>query len=366
MAVPFMDYRAVELDESNASDWEELNEKSPDGSLFHTLKWKQILEKSLGFKPCYFLIYRNNQPVGLCPFYQRRVMGFDGLMSLPDATLNPCNHIILVDRHASTVGDALQKCKDIAKTHKLSFMAFGIKEDLAHPLLKLNMPLHQAGGNMVLDLHQSPPDKIWQLFSNNQRNKIRRFDKDGFALHDIASSGEVDAFCRFYQVNLRHIGGNPHPFRYFTELMRAYSDRSPPEILWTLLRRNEQVAGGLLALLYSAKRTMYWRYLSLNRELPNVYTPFYYVLWHAVRKAVELGYETIDFGGTPPDPSDVHYRMKARFQCRYEKKYLAILPLSRPFKMVYAAQRFVEQYDLLPKGARSWKIGPIVGDARLT
>jgi hypothetical protein len=257
MAVPFMDYRAVELDESNASDWEELNEKSPDGSLFHTLKWKQILEKSLGFKPCYFLIYRNNQPVGLCPFYQRRVMGFDGLMSLPDATLNPCNHIILVDRHASTVGDALQKCKDIAKTHKLSFMAFGIKEDLAHPLLKLNMPLHQAGGNMVLDLHQSPPDKIWQLFSNNQRNKIRRFDKDGFALHDIASSGEVDAFCRFYQVNLRHIGGNPHPFRYFTELMRAYSDRSPPEILWTLLRRNEQVAGGLLALLYSAKRTMY-------------------------------------------------------------------------------------------------------------
>ena len=47
--------------------------------------------------------------------------------------------------------------------------------------------------------------------------------------------------------------------------------------MFNLLRRNGEVAGGWLGLLYHAKRTMYWRYLSVYRALSNVYTPFYYL-----------------------------------------------------------------------------------------
>ena len=138
------------------------------------------------------------------------------------------------------------------------------------------------------------------------------------------------------------MGARPHPFRYFEELVRAYSGRSPPELMWTLLRRKEQVAGGLLALFYYPKRTLYLRYLSINRALPNAYASPYYLYWDAVKKASEEGCRIVDFGGTPSNPNDIHYRMKAKFSCRYEKKYMAILPSSRLFKLLYHARTLLQ------------------------
>ena len=336
-----MDYRAEELKDSNASDWEQTNQNNIDGTLFHTLRWKQTLERSFGFKAHYFLIYRNNRPVALCPFYQRTMRGFLGLVSLPDAAVNPYDHLIVTDKDSLPLTRILRKCVDIARIHDLSFVAFGVREDLAWRFLRLGVPLHFAGGNMILDLDENPPDRIWRQFSRKLRKGIRRFDRQGYVLDEVSSTDDLEKFYRFYQTNLNRIGANPHPVRHFEELMRAYSGRSPPELMWTLLRRNEEVAGGLLSLLCHAKRTMYMRYLSLNRAIPAGYTPSYYLDWHAVRKASELGCRIVNFGGTSPDPDDVRRRMKAKFGCRYEKRYMAILPSSTPFKFAYYARRFL-------------------------
>jgi lipid II:glycine glycyltransferase (peptidoglycan interpeptide bridge formation enzyme) len=114
-------------------------------------------------------------------------------------------------------------------------------------------------------------------------------------------------------------------FSSFLRLMRTFSSN---EMVVFLLRKNQTVAGGLLIYLFDVKKAMILEYSALNRKLPNVYTPTYALFWHAVKKASEMGYNTIDFGGTPNNPNDIHYRIKEKFHCNYEQRYQISFPRS--------------------------------------
>ena len=346
-----MSHRVVELDNSNAMDWEVVNENSPHGSLFHTLKWKRLLEESFERYAVtrYFLIYRDMQPVALCPFFERGISGFKTLVTLPDVSLNPCDHLVTGD--SCNAGRLVEICEDIARSQGASFITFGVCGEHPSAFARLGVPLYSTGGRMVLDLSKKPPDWIWKHeFSNNQRNKIRRFDKDGFVLDHITSREGLATFYPYYAADLHCIGGRPHPLSYFEKLLTSYSGESPDGVMLTVLRKGESVAGGLLALFWNVRRILYWRYFSLNRSLPNVYTPFYYLVWHAVKEAYERGCRVVDFGGTPADPTDAHHRMKAEFGCSYVRRYRVILPVSRLSRLVHWGFGFSARHGLLLHG----------------
>lgn len=340
-----MTYSVVELDDYNAPQWEKLNEESSDGTLFHSLKWKKLLEQSLGFVARYFLIYREGELMALCPMYQRAALHFSSLVALPVQTLNPYNHIIVTDRQCSTVAEILQKCREFARSFNMSFVDLGLTDDLRSCVEGLKLSVRPTWGHMVLDLRHNDPDKIWNVnFSNNQRNKIRRFEKDGFTVDSISSLDELKLFYDYYEVNLRGKGAEVHPLSFFEELLVAYP---PPEnMILTVLRRRMQVAGGLLGLLFRPRKTMYWRYFALNRTLPSVYSPTYCLLWDAIKRTYEMGYSTVNLGITPPDTDDVNYRLKEKFGCRYERRCNVTLPISMPFKFAFAGFRFAEKHGL--------------------
>ena len=133
------------------------------------------MERSYGFKARYFLIYRRNQVIALCPFYQRIKDVFTGLMCLPPPALNP---------YITTVTQVLRKCADIARIHNLSFVTFGLRGDQSPCALRLGANLHSTGSNRILNLDQNPPDKIWRPFSR----KIRMIERDGSRLDDVKVS----------------------------------------------------------------------------------------------------------------------------------------------------------------------------------
>jgi hypothetical protein len=345
-----MSFRLAELNDSNAADWEGMNENSPQGSLFHTLKWKRLLEESFRFATRYFLIYQDNQPVALCPFFVRRSYGFKYLISLPDTTLNPCNHVVMDDQ-SCIPEKSVGIFEDICRSESMSFVAFGVSEEQRSAFARLGVPLYSPGGRMVLDLSENPPDWIWKhRFSNNERNKIRRFDKDGFSLDHLASPESLAVIYPYYAANLRYIGAQPHPLSYFERLLTTCSGRSPASVVLTTLRKGECVAGGFLSLYWNARRILYWRYFALNRSLPNVYTPYYYLLWHTVKEAYETGCRFVDFGGAGADPMEIHTRMKEKFGCHYVPKYRAILPVSRLTKLLHWAYRFSARHGVVVQG----------------
>ena len=334
-------YSFEELKNSNASDWEELNEKSVDGSFFHTLKWMRFLERFFRLRARYFLAYRNEQLIALFPFFERRVMGFSGLVTLPYLTVNPCNHIVMVDEQASPMEALREKCGEITRKNHLSFAAVGLRRSLNY--LEKSDCFSQPTGNMILNLSENNLNRIWnQRFSKKggERKMIRRFKLDGFEAGEVSSTGDLKKFYTYYGKNLLYLHARPFETSYFEQLIRTYSAR---EIMLSLVCKGETIAGGYLAFLYDAKKTMYLRYLALNRDLPNRYRTHLCLNWHAVRKASEMGYRTVHFGGTPNDPTHVNYRLKKKFGCKFEQKYILIIPSSPIFKVAYRGYKFAKQ-----------------------
>jgi hypothetical protein len=341
-----LDYFVEELNPDNEKDWEQFNEKTDGGSFFHTLKWKNILERSLNFKSHYFLIYNNDRVISICPFYENKLKGFRGLMVLPDSDY----HNILIDNNVTDhlfFNKILKKTKEIAKKSKLIFISITtLKEDIQNSFNNFSPLKYPLEGNMILDINKNKPEKIWREIFNRlgkgkPRERIRKFEIENFTLNEANSIEDLKIFYKYYKENLEYKNLNAFLFTHFEQLWKMYSKN---EMRITLLQKNDVYYGGLLAFLYSPKKTLYMRYFSLNRNIAGTYSPSYYLYWDAILKASELGFNTVSFGATPLDINSINYRTKIKFGCIYEKQYSVIFPLSSLFKLSYKTYTFLKKY----------------------
>ena len=327
-----MNYHIEELNNNNAADWEKLNEESKEGSFFHTLKWKRILEQSFNYKSYYFILYRNDEAVALCPFYEYTINGVKGLVSLPTSDYN---HIIIIDENDSLMAyHILDKCKEIVKKNKLFFILITtLSESIKDQFYRYKPLPYPIGGNMVLNLEEHNPNKIWnEMFTRKKRKRIKKFDIDGFIIKEIKSLADLKIFYKYYTINLESINVTPYTFSHFEDLFNTYSSS---EMIVTLLYKNETIAGGVLTCMHDHNKTIIMRYLSVNRNLTNKYSPTYCLEWDMVKRASGMGYNKINFGRTPPYQNDIHYQIKKKFGCHYEKEISFIFPMTYLFKIGY-------------------------------
>ncbi|PKL59023.1 MAG: hypothetical protein CVV34_00155, partial [Methanomicrobiales archaeon HGW-Methanomicrobiales-5] len=84
-----MGYSIEELSESNIHQWEEFNNRSPEGTLFHSIRWKNILEETRKLQLRYYLIFEGQRVVGICPFVEQSMKKlFRGLNGIPRSDYN--------------------------------------------------------------------------------------------------------------------------------------------------------------------------------------------------------------------------------------------------------------------------------------
>ena len=294
-----MHYFIEKLDRSNERDWNSLLMENVYGGFFHSLRYKETMVDSGLRKANYFLVYRDSEPVALCPFYSSK-WSVKGLFSW--GSLKCIQYIIV--KYTDDVEVARQivnKCKEILKTEALALTTITmlpVTKDLF-----ISMNFHPApitgpsAGRMVLDLNQHSPQEIWSSFSKKDRRRIRLPEERGWTMDQVTSEMDLESFYKYYKENLDYVGSQMPvaKFSLFLHLMKSFSSN---EMIVFLLRKNQTVAGGLVIYLFDVKKTMILEYFALNRKLPNIYTPAYALFWHAVKKASEMGYNTIDFGGT--------------------------------------------------------------------
>ena len=81
-------YCVEELGPRSNDDWNRLNLSSEGGSIYHTLEWREILERSFGIRSRYLLIYDDEEPIALCPWFEQSFMRLKGLVLLPESDLS--------------------------------------------------------------------------------------------------------------------------------------------------------------------------------------------------------------------------------------------------------------------------------------
>ena len=328
------EYRLERLDHENADAWEEFNNASPEGSVFHGLEWMRLTEKYFRARNRYFLLYRDNDLIGLFPFVEHTTHRFRGLIA---ANYPITLHVLLKNPHDPLVlRFVIEELRKLYRTRK--GIAFICPATL-HPEMFVTSPGYPVfpyadDGDMVLDLSISPPERIWSSFTSDggQRKLIRRFETDGFEITEVDTEADLQRFYQYYAENMNLKGAVLPPFSYFCELYRTMSDRARV----TLLTRGPLVAGGVFNLLDPRRRKVYGLYLSLNKNLPNKYSPSYYLYWEGVNWAWEHHYEKFSLGleyEKDLDPSNPRYRIKRDFGGQFEPVISRMIPLTALFAM---------------------------------
>lgn len=75
--------------EEESEKWDELVEKSPHGTIFHTWKWLRIMEKYTGTKLYPIIGFKGTTPIGVYPlFYQKRFLNKVVFSQPPNTGIN--------------------------------------------------------------------------------------------------------------------------------------------------------------------------------------------------------------------------------------------------------------------------------------
>jgi lipid II:glycine glycyltransferase (peptidoglycan interpeptide bridge formation enzyme) len=110
----------------------------------------------------------------------------------------------------------------------------------------------------------------------------------------------------------------------------------------TLLSKKSLIAGGLLMFPNKLKKTVYFSYLSLNRNLPNTYHPTYYLWWEAINWAWNNNYENISLGAQYFDENNPRYRIKNEFGAKFKPIYSKLISLKKIFTLGYKCYRYFD------------------------
>lgn len=323
-----MTYSLELLSGSNAHQWEEFNAHSREGTLFHSLRWKEVLEGEFGLKPRYYLIRDGREVIGICPFVDRSVGFYQGLESIPHSEFT---NVVLAESFDASQIDRLLSLF----TTQYSFLHIDTYNPDIPNKITYSSFLSGDAGNMVLNLKQKPPEAIWEALSKKTIKSIRRFDKEGFEIQELSRRSDIGQFYQYYAKNVAHIKGEILPLTFFERLWDVFS---PDELRVIVLAKNDVCAGGTLALLEPAKKTVYYEYLALNRDLPH-YTPDHYMSWDLIKWAWDNGYEKISFGRQRLDPDNPRFQYKAKFGAEHIPIHSRLVIFSKAVSMLYQLKR---------------------------
>lgn len=329
-----MTYSIEPLSESNAYQWEEFINRSRDATPFHSVRWKNLLEGVLKLKVRYHIIFENRRVVGVCPFVEQSMKRFQGLNNTPRSEYN---NIILDDTFNT---DDINEILSLF-SRRYSFLYFNTYDPVLPDKIGYYTVPNEDGSNIVLDLNQRPPETIWKdILSKDERYKVSRFEKGGFAIQEVEQGRDIKEFYHYYAENLSHINGYILPFTFFERLLESFP---PNEVRIALLTNDSAFAGGNLAILDPVRKTAYFQYLALNRALPNKYSPTHYLSWEGINWAWENGYERISLGRERPDNPRV--RSKQKFGAEPVPIHSRVVLLSKTASLLYQLRRSISRNE---------------------
>jgi len=323
-----MNHLKVEyLSDENEDEWNKFVDNHPESTFYHTLKWKDLLEKSFDFEAKYMLIRtQEGELVGICPFFITKNLRFFRIInSIPKSD---CGGPLILDEHTNNVSDTI--IENLKNMDGLVYAQVRFSDNnISKYFQQDNSSVDTRHGTMVLDLKEKPVDFIWnKIFTNKkgQRKFIRRFDGENFQITESQNKEDIEKFYGLYYNNINYIGGSPYPLKFFENVWALLY----PEHFNILFAENHEKCIGSLAFFINKKKsTIYLTYLGLDRDVSNTYHTSYYLYWESIKWAQNQGVRYVNFGSTPSDIASEYYSIKTDFGATFNQNYILIIPFNK-------------------------------------
>ena len=276
--------------DSSESDWNAFVARHADATGYHQWGWRRVFERTFGHESVYLSASRDGQIVGILPIVAFRSLLFGRFgVSLPFV-----NYGGVVAESDDAAARLLEAAVADARGRRLSHL------ELRHLQARFpHLPSKQHKVAMTLPLPASV-DALWQGIDRKVRNQVRKAEKSSLT----ASRGGRELVPEFYEVfarNMRDLGTPVYARRFFETIVEEF-----PEAAEIFVVRTGQTP-------VAASLTFRWRgvtevpWASSLRE-HRAMCPNMLLYWTMLRRAIEVGSATFDFGRSTPGESTYHFK----------------------------------------------------------
>lgn len=311
----------VERTSEPGAAWDAFVESHPDAHLGHAAGWAEVLRRSYGLQPHYFICRSDaGEIVGVLPIFAfRGLLGRRELVSIPFHDV--AGLLVQEDRAGAVLIDAALRlarelhCDAVELRHSQVPVALGGSEAL---------PSASPRVNLVLAL-EADEETQWKAVRAKVRNQVRKADRECLSLATGSTEQLLDGFYQPFSINMRDLGSPVHSRGFFREAARTFGDR----LRFIVTTDGQRAVGGLVAIRFGSRVTVTWASTlrSERRRCPNSQ-----IYWEALRWAVSQGATQFDFGRSPVDGGT--YRFKRGWGAEDRPlSWCRLSPLGEPLPM---------------------------------
>ncbi len=271
------------VDPTADAQWDAGLAAFPGASFFHTAAWPRVLQSAYGFRPVYFTVGDPGRLRSLLPLMEVSswLTGRRGI-SLPftDECAPLCaspESFRLLHREAL----------DYAKLRGWKYLEYRG----GRPLFG-DAPASASFFGHRLDLRGGEA-AVFARFDASVRRAVRKAGQSGLTVEFSRDLEAVRAFHRLLCKTRKRHGVPPQPFHFFAGIQRHILARNQG---WVVLARHGgiPVAG---AVYFHFGKTLIYKYGASDEAFQHLRANNL-VMWEAIKRHAQEGFETLDFGRT--------------------------------------------------------------------
>ncbi|MCP4633957.1 MAG: peptidoglycan bridge formation glycyltransferase FemA/FemB family protein, partial [candidate division Zixibacteria bacterium] len=263
---------------ADSANWDDYVDNSKIRTYAHRWGWSEILEKSFGITPYYYVAESDGKIVGILPtaLMQSRLFG-TFLISLPWLDYGGA----LADND-----EIAAKLIDVAiESAQSKGCRFFEMRAVRHRLPNLTEKTDKR--EFLLELREGE-ETVWKSFDAKARNQVRKAEKAGLSVE----FGKLDKFNDFYTVfsyNMRDLGTPVWPKNLFKEIFHTF----PDDTEFAVVKKNDEIIAAGLLIHYKdysgvPSASAYRKYLKL--------CPNNLLYWEVIKRCISRGSSYFDFG----------------------------------------------------------------------
>ena len=273
------------------SRWDQLIQRHPESSLFHSSAWLTALYRTYGYKPIAFTTADAGERLenGVVFCQVESCLTGRRLVSLPFS--DHCDPLLDGPEDVKAMGIALDR----------EFRLRNWRYIELRPLQPRDLPIDLPQTTIPYTLHRldhSP--SLEKLFRNchkdSTQRKIRRAEREGLTYREGNSEELLNHFYGLHTVTRKRHHRPPQPRKWFRDLREAIGDNFQVRVAF---HQNRAIAA---IVTIRHKNTMVYKYGGSDRQY-NHLGGMHILLWNAIQDAKAKGIRIFDFGRTEADQS---------------------------------------------------------------
>jgi len=296
-------------------------------SIFHSKEWARLLIESYNYRPTYYTLFENGELSAVIPMMEVKswITG-NRVISLPFSDY--CEPLFKSKNLSQTLAEEIIKSLEIRTSKYIEFRT-------SKHLYPFETEQYRRDLRHILKLDKNESDLLKQCSDNTKRN-IKKAAKEKLSLKiQNDENGIKNFYDMMCQTRKKH-GLPPQPFSFFKNILDLIITKGYGDILFAI-KDNNYISGAIY--LKFGKKLIYKYGASYSEYLK--YRGNHFVMWEAIKRYKDEGYEEFDFGETDLEQEGLK-RFKrgwnadelSIYTTRYnlkEKNFLPVSPLTQGF-----------------------------------